>query len=344
MAVQFVDGFDHYTEILEKWDVQRGGSGVPNIDTTVGRFVNGSFKVGGSSHEGDTVKFLTTDVDELIVGHAMLYPSDCLYDVELAGTGGSPINARMTVNAPDIFLYDTNGTLVATALGVVTAGQWNYIEFRVKSHATLGEVECHVNAILVASATGIDTDGDLISEFFVDSHPTSGTCHLDDLYALDTTGSAPQNTFLGDVRATVLHTNANGSVNTFSPTGATTNFEAVQDALHDGDATFVEAGQIGAAEDYQNQTFADKGISPASIYAVQTVNAAKKTDAGALRYKDEMVIAGTRYDNGDEVLATSGGYKMTTYIRDTDPSDDAAWTETKVAAVGSGFTITFREV
>ena len=57
-----------------------------------------------------------------------------------------------------------------------------------------------------------------------------------------------------------------------------------------------------------------------------------------------MVIAGTRYDSGTEVTATAGDYSMSTYIRDTDPSDSAAWTASKVAAVGSGFSITFREI
>jgi hypothetical protein len=118
----------------------------------------------------------------------------------------------------------------------------------------------------------------------------------------------------------------------------------VDETLQNDDTDFVESGQLGSAEDYAQKTFADVGLSPGTIFGVQTVNAAKKTDAGRLDYKDEMVIAGVRYDNGVENVSTSGIYKMTEYIRDTDPSDDATWTEAKVAAVGSGFTITFREV
>ena len=74
------------------------------------------------------------------------------------------------------------------------------------------------------------------------------------------------------------------------------------------------------------------------------MNNVKKTDAGTLRYLDSMTIGGLQFDNAVDVTATSGDYRMSTYIRDTDPSDSGAWTEAKIAAVGSSLTITFREV
>jgi hypothetical protein len=339
MALRFIDGFDHYTVPLDKWDTESGAKPA-QISTTVGRFVNGSLLVGGNSHSGFLTKDISTQ-DEYIAGFAMLFPTDCLMDVIFSTAGGSKV-AEITINPPDIELKNAAGTMVATAVSSITAATWQFIEFRVKQHPTLGEIECKVNNVAVASAINQNMGSTAISQIRMESHATSGVVNIDDLYVLDTTGSAPQNTFIGDSRVTALVPKANGTNNQFTPTEAT-NFESVDEALQDGDASFVEAGQIGAQEDYNQKDFTDLGLSPGTIFSTQVVNCAKKTDAGALKYKDQMVIGGTAF-LGAEVTANSSLYKMSTFINDVDPSDSAAWTEAKIAAAGSGFTITFREI
>ena len=343
MTMRFVDGFDHYDVTLEKWDVQTGGTFVAEIVQSEGRFTPGALRIGGNSFDGNLIKFIP-DGDEYIAGFAMKFPVDCLFDLQFKTVSSGSLVGSMTVNPPDITLKDASGSVVATALGAVTAGPWKFLEFRCKQHPTLGEVELRESGITIASATGLNTGSVAISEVNWNSAPTSDDIFVDDLYVLDTTGSAPQNTFLGDTRVTVLRPKANGTNNNFTPTGAANNFQAVDETLSDQDATFVEAGQLGAKEDYDNQAFSDLGLAPGTIFAVQVVNSTKKTDAGRLDYRDKMVVAGTSFDNGTDVISTSGTYKMTTFVRDTDPSDDGAWTEAKVAAVGSGIEITFREM
>lgn len=343
MTMRFVDGFDHYDVTLEKWDAQRGGAQVANIVQSEGRFTPGALKIGGGSLEGDLVKFIPT-ASEYIVGFAMKFPVDCFFELELRTASGAALVGKLKCNPPDITLQDASDTTQVTALSAVTANVWQFIEFRCKQSTTLGELEVRVGGVLKGSATGLNTGATVISEVNWDSAPTSADCFVDDMYVLDTTGSAPQNTFLGDTRVTVLRPKANGTNNNFTPTGAASNFQAVDETLSDSDTTFVEAGQLGAKEDYDNQSFSDLGLSPGTIFGVQVVNSAKKTDAGRLDYRDKMIVAGVSFDDGTDVVATSGTYKMTTFIRDTDPSDSAAWTETKVAAVGSGIEITFREV
>jgi len=240
-----------------------------------------------------------------------------------------------------------NGQTATTAASVFTGSVWQHVEMRVKVGTTTGELEIRRGGIQVALVTGVDTQPanftGLIS-WTAEAAANSIQHHIDDLYILDTLGSAPQNTFLGDTRITVLRPKADGTNNDFTPTGEVSNFLTVDETLHDSDTTFVEAGQLGAKEDYDNQNFVDLGLSPGTIFGVQTTNAAKKTDAGLLKYRDQMIVGGVAFDSGVDVIATSGAYKMTTFVRGTDPSDSAAWTETKVAAVGSGFEITFREV
>ena len=263
-------------------------------------------------------------------------------DFKFLDSGGLVIGG-IDINANDILLLDKDSNIVATASTALTVGVWQYIEVRVKSHATLGEIEVHVNGSFALSAVTQDTRGTAIANFRMNHSAETDDAWVDDLYVLDTLG-ATNNTFTGEVRVTALRPTANGLDNNFTPFGAGTNWEATDDVIHDGDGTYVEAGQTGAKETYDNVNFTDLGISPGTIYGVQVVNAAKKTDAGQLKYKDQMIIGGLPFDNGSEIIATSGIYKMTTFLRDTDPSDDATWTEAKVDAVGGGLEITFREV
>lgn len=344
MAMQFIDGFDHYDNQLDKWDSETASNDAGSITQSRGRFTPGALALGATPPSiGGFLRKKLPDSTEAIVGFALFAISGGFFNVVLRNQSGGIVGS-MTLSHPDIQLKNAAGTVVATASAVLTAATWQFLELRVKQSATIGELEVRVGSVTEASATNQNTGTNAINELEIDNAFQADDKFIDDLYILDTTGAAPQNTFIGDSRITVLRGKANGNNNQFTPTGSATNFGAINETLQDGDATFVEAGQIGAKEDYNQDDFVDLGISPGTIFAVQTVNTAKKTDAGQLKYKDQMVIGGVAFDNGTEVTATSVNYKMTTFVRDTDPSDDAAWTESKVAATGSGFEITFREV
>lgn len=347
MSALFLDSFDHYDDLDLKWDAATLGQ---YIDQTVseGRFTAGALKIGaGGLGSSIRTKNLTAS-EEMIAGFAWMNTGDVYDGLFYFGTDGSSQNYALSIdNVTGIAtLTADTGATCATASATFTGSIWQHVEMRVKVHNSLGELEIRRNGISVASITGVDTlsgTDDTISSFRVRDQSGNQDHYIDDLYIFNGEGTS-NNTFAGDSRVTVLRPSANGGTNDFTPTGAATNYETQNETIHDGDSTYVEAGQIGAAEDYDNESFADLGISPSTIFAVQTVNSAQKTDAGTLQYKDEMVIAGVRYDNGTEITASSGAYKMTSFVSDTDPSDSATWTEAKVEAVGSGFTITFREI
>lgn len=345
MSLLFIDGFDHYTALTEKYDIVTVPPLEAEIDINEGRFTNGSLEL-ALGNTGAITKFIT-ESNELIVGLALKFTGNNLWTIKFLDSSGNIIitfEAAFTGAKVWRGLHDS-GTLLGEFDGAFTTSTWQYLEVRIKRHPTLGEVEVRVGEMVVLALVNQNTGAADFSRIGLQPsvQDIAGSLLLDDLYILNTEGAAPQNTFIGDVRVTALRPKANGNTNNFTPTGAADNFGAVNEELADQDTTFVEAGQLGAKEDYDNTNFVDLGISPGTIYGVQVVNSAKKTDAGTLRYKDQMVIAGTIF-SGVEVTATAVDYKMTTFIRDTDPSDDAAWTESKVAATGSGYEITFREV
>lgn len=364
--LQFIDGFDHYyitndagfqgggAAMGQKWDAQfSNGEIYPRIGT--GRFGGNALLLQTSGGGGSTTKDLTTPQAELIVGFAYKPHVSILHDVrvEFVNSIGGVIKAILD-STTGIITVDIPGTAgVCASSPVITNGSWQYIEFKVLEHDTAGTVEVKRNGSTVCSATALDTGvtgGKLTNVRFVATN-NGQLDYIDDLYLLDTTGTT-NNDFLGDCRVATLHAVSDGATNnftlfddgtqTYSP--ITDNFSAVRnepDLTIARDHNYVESGLIGAREIYNPAAFTDEIIA---IHGVQVVNNAKKTSTGVLKYRDEMTIAGIQYDNGTDVATGTGDYHMSTFIRDTDPSDNLAWTVAKVNAVGVGFTITVKEL
>lgn len=347
MSLLFLDSFDHYTDIDEKWDAQFFGGGIKTV-VTEGRFTPGALQISGSGGGGTRTKNLDPITSqEVIAGFAYNNTASDVYVARLSFKDNTGAFARLIVNfATGIATLTYQGHVATTGASIFTGSVWQHIEIRVKAHDSLGELEIRRNGVSEGSITGVDTfpggfTGFVAFEVGADNNAQNH--HMDDLYIFNTEG-AQNNTFAGDTRITVLRPVSNGLDNDFTPAGAGSNFEAVDDLLNDGDLTYVEAGQIGAKETYTQANFSALGISPGTVFCTQVVNAARKTDAGQLNYRDQLTIGGIQYDNGVDVIATSGTYQMTFYVRDTDPSDGQPWTEAKTDAIGSGLEITFREV
>lgn len=367
-----MDGFGHYylsndvgftggsAALGQKWDSSFfGGEMYPSIIAGEGRFEAGALRIRASGGQSWVQKNAPTAVDEMIVGFAF-FPRATTFHTTLvrfnySDAGSALLTLDMTTGTASV--TTSGGATATSAAALLNSGAWQYIEFRIKVHATAGEIEVKLNETTIATSTAVDTGttGVLISSLRLESTNNLQLDFIDDLYLLDTTG-ATNNTFLGDSRIAVLHPNGNGAVNNFtlfddltqSYSPITTNSDAVR---NEGDRTigrdhnYVESGLIGAREEYDNESMFNAGaIAVSAVHGVQVVNNTKKTATGTLKYRDEMTIAGVNFDKGTDQTANTGDYQMSLFIRDTDPSDSAAWTEAKVNAVGSGFVITEREI
>jgi hypothetical protein len=257
------------------------------------------------------------------------------------------------INADGSITIQAGGTSANSATGIITTGTtWHYLEahYIAKSSAGAGGIaEVRVDGVKVVEIDGTihptttgASDDIRVFEFY-DRGTNSPAYKYDDLYILNGGGTS-NNTYLGDVRITVLYPGGDGVVNDFAPSAGTDNYAVVDETILNGDEDYVENGEVGASESYNNQSLQDVGINPGTIYGVQVANGTRRTDAAILRYQNEMVVGGTAYTDGVEHNSNSGTYFIETYVRDTDPSDDGTWTETKVNAAGSGLQITWKEV
>lgn len=350
MALQFIDGFSHYSDIIEKWD-SNNGAGI-TVATTVGRFSTGSMSIASAVLGRWVQKNLPTAVSTLVSGFAYKPTGAVRTEVTFINNSGTPhVTFELDQTDGSIKIYrgtDFGTLLVSSATGVLTADVWQHVEIKAFVDNVGGFVEAKVDGVSVCSITAVDTQDDaspLILNFRVDAAAANSgkSADLTDLYILDTTGSAPYNDYLGDVKVSVLRPEADGGLNNFTPIGTGANWEEVDDALLDGDTTRVQSGTINARDEYDVESFASLGLTVGTIYGVQVCNACKKTDAGTIGYKDNLTVGGTVYQSG-EVFAPAGSYKITTDVHQINPDTSVAWTESTAEAALPGFTLTTKVI
>lgn len=345
MSLLFIDGFDHYGDIRRKYQVV---SSLEFPTFVAGRFGGSAMKKQFQNGAGTNTRSFGQQSD-VTFGIAYFPPgfpgsTESMWRfVDLAGT----VIMSVSVSSTGILAISAGGQ-VDTSLSALPTAQYSYIEVHYIPLSVGGLCELRVDEVVVATITGDTTtqaDADVAGFQLLDNGTNSPRYLLDDLYILNASG-ATNNAYLGDSRITTMFPKADGTLNDWTPSAVDpipANFTMTDDPVLDSDTTFVESGLVGASEDYDNEDFTDKGFGGGTIFGVQVANATKRTDAGTIRHKHEMVIAGARFDDGTEDTAGAGNYFVDTFIRDTDPSDSGTWTDAKVAAVGSGLTITFKE-
>jgi len=328
MAVVFMEGFDHIAlaQLSAKgWSQPSGGSVV------AGRFAGQGLRT-NSSVPSCYSKALPASYSTLIVGFAFLPTTTDARDVLSLRNGTTAVVKVATVvvgGVPVVRLVNASGTTLATGTTGVPANAWTYIELKVVVSATVGTVEVRLNGASAAecSGTGLNTgalDIDNIGVWWV------VTClnTYDDIYVVDTSGSAPTNTWLGEVRVSTLIPNGNGANTAW--TGAYTDWDDITSA--DDDTTYVSSSTPG---DRETSTLTDLSAATSTVFAVQTNLVARKDDAGTRTIAPVVVIGGTPYD-GTTTAALSSSYLDYTQLYDRLAPDGNVWDVTKVNAMETG--------
>lgn len=223
-------------------------------------------------------------------------------------------------------IYNAAGSVVATSTAALSAQVWYYLEFKAVINDTTGSVEIQDgNGGTIVSASSLDTKNGgtgVVSVFAWRKANSSGTSdRYDDMYILDTTGSAPYNTYLGDVAVRTLLPSGNGSNSdwTGSDGNSTDNYLLV-DEVTSSSTDYVAASAAGKTDLYQ---MADIPTTDLPL-ATQTLVYAAKSDAGV-----PPVMKPITKGDGGTVLEESAITLSTTYqvfagaIRTTDPDGDA---------------------
>lgn len=360
MTLLFMDGFDT-KDLAAKWTLLATGSGTTTLTSST-RFSSGyAFTTSASvSSYGYTKSF--TAASQVFVGAAIKAPVIAGQNYGptfhvLAGDSGATWHLFLTVSSLGAvqvwrgdghiaddggsFHWAPHGTMLAASSNGVLDSNWHYVELGATINSSTGTAQVYVDGVQVINLTGantknggtnnsIDTLGYFYLQYSTFTSVSAGAPTVDDLYVCNSSGSSPTNTFLGDVRVQTLLPTGAGTNTQLTPTGSGSNYANVNE-VPDNPATYN-----GSATSGQHDTYAmgDLAAGTGTIYAVQQVMSAFKSNSGAASLKAAQLISGTLYYGATRTLGSS----PTTYcdMFELNPDTSAAYTATIVNALEAG--------
>ena len=212
--------------------------------------------------------------------------------------------------------YNGNQTLLgSTSSRVLRDDIWYYLEVKMKVNNTLttGDLELRVNGetwIQVDSGDSSVSNNEWCDAFRFGAANSSGSgvnVDYDDFYILDDSGSAPYNTFLGDIRVDTIRPNGNGTTSDFvgSDADSTDNYLLVDEVTPDGDTTYLKSSTPSEIDLHNLESLP---VTPSVIFGVQPVCVCKKTDAGVRTARHVIRTGGTNYESGADIYPSSKEY------------------------------------
>lgn len=353
MALLYLEGF-------EGFGTTTGDAGKVTVEAQIAEKYSGLYSQGdgpriyggwgggyafafGDDLFGDAnyIDFTVASLSEVYVGFAYKPPTSPKSNnlIVLRNTVDSKNHLVFQVVEGHLLKVLRSATVLGSIGGVLSPNRWVYIEFYGKVDDAAGAYTIKVNGTTVLSATGVDTrDAGTTATFDVvrlngtdGDSDAEGSCGLyDDLYILDTSGSAPTNTFLGPIKIEALLPSAAGDNTDFTPS-AGSNYAAVDENEHDDDTTYVESGTSGHTDLYN---FGNLTNIDGTVFGVQ-VNCVSKSTVGSIDYKIKAKHSTTEGDSA-AITQASSTYAVDHHIFETNPSTTSAWTPSEVDAAQFG--------
>lgn len=327
--------FEGFSNIGNGQQAIKGYTGSAQYAPTAGRNGRGRATTGASA--AACVWTLPASVPTIVMGAAFLNG---------AGLGavrqvfelreGATAHISVVQNASGAFEVrrgTSSGTVLGTTAATYTVGAYYFIEIKATIHDTTGSYELKIEGASVLTGTSVDTRNGGTSGV-IDTVALSSFSNVSwsDWYILDTTGSAPFNNFLGDVRVDGLQPNAAGDSTTWTRAGTNTgnNWDQVNENAPDSDTTRVESIVVGNVDLY-HLTDLPAGVNP---LAVHTLVHWSKTDVGARSARTKLkqnsvTVNGTTTALGAGYVGLVEGPYLTA-------PDGSAWSAAKVNALQIG--------
>lgn len=228
--------------------------------------------------------------------------------------------------------------LSSTASPVITAETYQHIEAMVFLSQTVGTVEVRVNGVTVISLSGVDTVASSLVEASQcciggtnrGANVTLPVTDIDDIFCYDDTGSF-NNTFIGDRRVLTLFPDANTVQADWTPVGAATGYECIDEANPDGDTTYITAGVPGSPGPISEFGIQNLPAGVSAISAVVVVEMARKTEAGIANTQWSVISGASETAGADKPMTEIYTYRQDVF--ETDPASAAPFTPAEVDAL-----------
>ena len=321
MGFLFVDSFDHYTSLAEKWD---GVNLSPTISAGNGRFgTNGLSCSVNPTYVYKSVPSATT----YYIGCGFYYPPTLAVNGGIIAfksgtTWQTCLGLEGASHCLQVLCGDpSGGTVLWTSADAISGNVWHYLEFM----TTIGDSGAY--AVILDGVELVNTTGDTkpstaadITTICIGNMVNIGTSvvrYYDDVYIHDTA-------FQGDVRIIYRAPDGAGSHSDWTPS-AGANYECVDDAAPDPAGDYVSSDTAGHIDTYE---MTDLTQSAGTVLAVVGNYYCQKTDAGVreVAMLTELPSSPTQHlESSPKAVPSSWAYLQ--FIQETKPGG-GAWTVT----------------
>lgn len=284
-----------------------------------------SYTVGGSSSRG--YKSLSPALDSFY--YKFRFSTTGLTTIGtsfLQFYGGGSAHLQFCFDPSGFMKAGLGTTVFATGTKPVTTNTVYVLEFYVYIHDTAGRCIVKIDGVTDIDYTGDTKNGSATTVDTIQHNGSSAfTAKFDDICLNDTTGSAPDNTWIGDSRIMRLAPNGNGSLNelTGSDGNSTDNYALVDEVPHNSDTDYVFGSVSGDQDRY---ALADFDGTDKVILRVQPICVARNTVANGDQIKIGIRTNSTNYLSAAKSLGESYAVVQgDEYL--TNPNTAAAWAD-----------------
>jgi len=272
MALLFATGFETNSDLASYFDA----GDFRYFLSSPGR--NGNYALRGIYGGGDVIKRIPRGVSTAISGVAFITYA-FHYDHYFLGFANSSdnMNVELRVNTLGLlYVSIRQGAAYYSTNIYINLYTWYYVEMKAYCASSGGYVIVRLNGVEILNVSGINTA-------FDSSNPKTERVKIrghdgfffDDWYICDNSGTK-NNDFLGDIKVLSYTPTRDGSRIDFSPVGAASNYQAVNETLQNSDTNYVTQSGIGM---YDLYGFTAPSIS-GSLLGIQQTVTARKDDSG----------------------------------------------------------------
>lgn len=360
MALLFVDGFDAYSstsgdDYLTRWTGIDNSSNLIQWDSTGGRFGGGALVLRDNFTDSLTVLFMhpatATATTTICVG--FWFKTDGGY-TELSQnfgefsypTAGSAVG-KLIINGGKLGIREAGGTTIYTGATNICDNQWHWVEVRTTwVTGTGGSAEIWVDGLQDAVYSGVDMldagTGAFSQWIFRTTNGQAADIYIDDLVIYDDSSgplsgdiTASSDFPIGPLKIETQSPTSTGSNANFTPSTTDANYLLVDDAVSDGDATYVESETVGDVDTHNFASLSSTGVQ--SIIGVVANITARYNGLNAT-YTQAVAVSSGSTANSNSYQMT-GGYLSYQHMFGYDPATSTRWTTAGLDAAEFGYAV-----